>query len=150
MHARGGKKDFVNLHNVEGYKEYDEEEESGIGQRNSEDIVINRRGEELVELCKSLNMVILNGRRVGDPWGKMTSHQYNGSAVVDYVIVSVNLLSSIGNFLVGDFSAWVSDHCNLLYELNVVHDIPIEKEILSNVPKSFRFKEGIGRNSPKL
>ena len=143
LNARTGReKDFVNLHNVEGYKEYDEEEESGIGQRNSEDSVINKRGEELVELCKSLNMVILNGRKVGDPWGKMTSHQHNGSAVVDYVLVSANLIRNVGNFIVGDFSAWVSDHCNLLYELNAVHDIPTEKEILSGVPKSFRFKEG--------
>ena len=72
----------------------------------------------------------------------MTSHQHNGSAVVDYVIVSVNLLRNIGNFVVGGFSAWVSDHCNLLYDLKAVHDIPIEKEILGSVPKSFRFKEG--------
>ena len=68
LNARIGKEqDFFNLHNVECHKDYDEEEESGIGQRNSEDIVINKRGEELVELCKSLNMVILNGRKVGDP-----------------------------------------------------------------------------------
>ena len=76
LNARTGREnDFVNLHNIESHKDYDEEEEPGIRQRNSEDTVINKRGEELVELCKSLNMVILNGRKVGDPWGKMTSHQ---------------------------------------------------------------------------
>ena len=57
--------------------------------RNSEDIsTTDIRGEELLELCKAHNMIIMNGRKTGDPWGKITSYQWNGRAVVDYVIVS--------------------------------------------------------------
>ena len=75
LNARTGReKDFVKSHNNEDYRDYKEEEEFGIVQRNSEDITINKRGEELLELCKSLDMVILNGRKIGDPWGRMTSH----------------------------------------------------------------------------
>ena len=144
LNARTGReKDFVNLHSIERHTDYREEEEPGIVQRNSEDTFINKRGEELLELCKSLNMVILNGRKIGDPWGKMTSHQHNGSAVVDYAIVSGNLLRDIGNFTVGDFSAWVSDHCHLLFNLSSsAQNVSKEREQLASVPKSYRFQEG--------
>ena len=67
---------------------------------------------------------------------------YNGSAIVDYTLVSVNLFREIGHFSVGDFSAWVSDHCHLLFELNSAQNIIKEQEQLASLPKSFRFKEG--------
>ena len=104
LNARTGReKDFVNPHLVDENDNHKEVENMGVIQRNSEDTIVNKRGEELLELCKSLDMVILNGRKAGDPWGKMTSHQHNGSAVVDYVIVSVNLLMKVGYFSVGYF-----------------------------------------------
>ena len=143
FNARTGReKDFVNPHIMDENYNHREAENMGVVQRNSEDTTINPRGEELLELCKSLDMVILNGRKVSDLWGKMTSHQHNGSAVVDYVIVSVNLLSEVGNFSVGEFSAWVSDHCHLLFEVKSVQNIPKQQEKLSELPSSFRFKEG--------
>ena len=43
--------------------------------RNSEDKVIDNRGKELLEICKSLNLVITNGRKPGDMYGKYTSMQ---------------------------------------------------------------------------
>ena len=143
FNARTGReRDFVNSHIMDENYNHREAENMGVVQRNSEDTTINPRGEELLELCKSLDMVILNGRKVGDLWGKMTSHQHNGSAVVDYVIVSVNLLREVGNFSVGEFSAWVSDHCHLLFEIKSVQNIPKQQEKLSGLPGSFRFKEG--------
>ena len=55
--------------------------------RNSEDKVpSDHRGKELIELCKALNLVILNGRKAGDLFGKCTSFQWNGASVVDYVL----------------------------------------------------------------
>ena len=143
LNARTGReKDFVNPHLVDENDNHKEVENMGVIQRNSEDTIVNKRGEELLELCKSLDMVILNGRKIGDPWGKMTSHQSNGSAVVDYVIVSVNLLREVGFFSVGEFSAWVSDHCHLLFEIKSVQNIPKEQEKLAELPSSFRFKDG--------
>ena len=57
--------------------------------RNSEDNVpSDHRGKELLEMCKSLGLLILNGRKVGDLFGKYTSFQWNGSSVVDYVLAS--------------------------------------------------------------
>ena len=45
--------------------------------RNSEDIpTTDIRGEELLELCKAHNLIILNGRKTGDPWGNMISMEW--------------------------------------------------------------------------
>ena len=96
----------------------------------------NIRGEELLELTH--NLVILNGRKTGDPWGKITSYQWNGSAVVDYVITSLDIFKNIPGFKVGDYSPWVSDHCPLLFEMMVSKTVKeIKKEKLEKLPKSF-------------
>ena len=86
--------------------------------RNSEDKApANHRGKELIELCKSLGLVTLNGRKVGDLFGKYTSLQWNGSSVVDYVIVDQSIFPSVSFFKVGDFIPWISDHCAIRFQL---------------------------------
>ena len=86
--------------------------------RNSEDKAPpDYRGKELVELCKTLELVALNGRKVGDLFGKFTSLQWNGSSVVDYVFVDQSLFSSISFFEVGNFIPWISDHCVIRFQL---------------------------------
>ena len=61
---------------------------TAIPPRNSEDTgEINIRGAELLNMCKALNMTILNGRKSGDLFGKYTSIHWNGKAVVDFGIV---------------------------------------------------------------
>ena len=65
----------------------------------------NSRGRILIDLCTALSLRILNGRVVGDLTGKKTCFKYNGSSVVDYVILSpvefsimlITLLSTICN-----------------------------------------------------
>ena len=42
---------------------------------------MNQRGRELLDLCKVNDMIISNGRKIGDLFGKYTSHQWNGSAL---------------------------------------------------------------------
>lgn len=44
---------------------------------------INIYGGKLIEMCKSYNIRILNGRTLSDQEGAYTSCQYNGKAVVD-------------------------------------------------------------------
>ena len=47
-----------------------------IQSRNSEDsLAADHRGKELLELCKSLGLIILKGRKVGNLFGKYTSFQ---------------------------------------------------------------------------
>ena len=54
--------------------------------RNSEDkAAVDTRGRILLELCKTLDLIIVNGRKTGDLFGGITSFQWNGNSVIDYV-----------------------------------------------------------------
>ena len=57
--------------------------------RISEDKSSNKYGSELLKLCKSTNLIILNGRCGLDKGiGKFTESNTRGSSVVDYVLCS--------------------------------------------------------------
>ena len=106
--------------------------------RNSEDArKTNLRGEEMLELCKLLYMNILNGRKTGDVFGKTTSFQRNGNGVVDYVISSHDLFPLIPYFKFGAYIPWVSDHCPLLYKLNVKNTLLANEDDLKDSPERF-------------
>ena len=49
--------------------------------RESFDNSTNQHGKSLIEICKNCNMRILNGRTLGDSFGKPTSHHKNGTSV---------------------------------------------------------------------
>ena len=110
-----------------------------VSTRNSEDnSQVDMRGEELLELCKSLNLNILNGRKLGDIFGKLTSFQWNGQSVVDYVVTSYELFPFINYFAVGGFSPWISDHCPLHFKLQLQEPKTIvPKENIIEYPKRF-------------
>ena len=81
--------------------------------RNSEDKKVNPRGKDLLDICKLNDLLILNGRKTGDIFGNFTSHNWNGSSVVDYGIVSNMITDIIQNFSVGQYIPWLSDHCSI-------------------------------------
>ena len=54
---------------------------------------------------------MLNGRMLGDSIGYYTCHKYNGSSVVDYMIISEELLNSVNYFNVQNLIGTISDHC---------------------------------------
>ena len=81
--------------------------------RNSDDYTTNNRGKDLLDFCKVNDYLIVNGRKMGDMFGNFTSHQWNGSSVVDYFITQNINLDKIFSFSVGDFVPWISDHCPL-------------------------------------
>ena len=81
--------------------------------RNSEDTFVNTRGRELLDFCKTNDYTIINGRKVGDIFGNYTSHQWNGSSVVDYLITPNANYDNILNFSVGAYTPWLSDNCPL-------------------------------------
>ena len=91
--------------------------------RNSKDTATNARGNDLLDFCKVNDYIIINGRKVGDIFGKHTSHQWNGSSLVDYLITPNKDYDKIDSFSVGEYSPWLSDHC------------PIYTEITTNTPK---------------
>ena len=77
----------------------------------------NSRGRILIDLCTALSLRILNGRVVGDLTGKKTCFKYNGSSVVDYVIISSGILNYVNYFIVNALEPHLSDHCSLSFAL---------------------------------
>lgn len=69
--------------------------DTAVGQRHSRDNTVDSRGKDLLELCIANKLRITNGRTFGDTHGKFTCHNYAGSSVVDYFIVSEQLLNDI-------------------------------------------------------
>ena len=87
--------------------------------RNSQDKSIDERGKAILEMCRGLDLTIINGRRTGDIFGKFTCFQWNGNSVVDYVITSGQISQKIPNFWVGEFIPWLLDHCPLNFSLEL-------------------------------
>ena len=77
--------------------------DANIIQRCSEDQKVDDRGKQLNELCISSRMRILNGRTLGDFYGKFTCQTPTGASVVDYVIASEELLKDVIYFHVDSF-----------------------------------------------
>ena len=53
-----------------------------FNQRNSFDNELNNHGKRLLEICRSADIRILNGRLSGDSLGRATFHGRNGTSVV--------------------------------------------------------------------
>ncbi|KAJ4473434.1 hypothetical protein C8J55DRAFT_433844, partial [Lentinula edodes] len=66
--------------------------------RISQDKETNARGLRILQLCDEMNLAIVNGTELESPHrGSYTSHQHNGKAVVDYILVSQALCMLIKN-----------------------------------------------------
>ena len=69
--------------------------------------------------------------------GQFTCHTYNGASVVDYVIGSRDLQSSINNFSIGNINGFFH-HCCLSFVMRVNISGRSEDDIeLTHHPKSF-------------
>ena len=86
----------------------------------------NNSGKLLLSMCKEAGLRIVNGRTIGDIFGNFTCIKYNGCSLVDYTIVSQQLLSQIGYFEVLDFST-LSDHCPIVCSMLVNSKIKVAK-----------------------
>ena len=104
--------------------------------RNSEDKTVNPRGRELIELCKALQLAILNGRKNGDIFGNFTSYQWNGNSVVDYALSTYNLYDQIENFTIGSFMPWISDHCPVHFKIKIF----LKNEVPSTNPRIHKYE----------
>ena len=160
LNARTGNlKDFIEFDKMD-FEEFEEGEDVGIGigselaqnLRNSEDKTVNKRGKELIDICKSYDMLIMNGRKIGDTVGKFTSHQYNGSAVVDYVLSPSRFAQNVSKFSVGTFIPWLSDHCSLHTTLMLSYSKPskdtntmkdVHPGFIWNIDAKAKFENGL-------
>ena len=80
------------------------------------DQTVNKYGRCLVNLCNSNDLSILNGRTRGDMLGKFTCYKSNGSSVIDYAIVSSDLMKQVTYFSVLPLSVY-SCHCPISFAL---------------------------------
>ena len=96
--------------------------------RNSEDDAVNPRGNDLLDMCRSLDLNIINGRKTGDLFGKYTCLKWNGNSLVDYLITSSSVFKKISVFEVGEFLPWLSDHCPLYFTTEISNPVPIDTQ----------------------
>ena len=148
LNARtGNQQDFITNDGVNQMKlDFDYKSDKQISLRNSLDTIKNERGNDLIDLCVSSRMRILNGRTIGDTFGYFTCHKWNGSSVVDYAIVSENLLDYVSYFKVNQTLGDMSDHCCISFKiqasfsnLNLIAS-SINEEIVS-YPIKFKWHE---------
>ena len=90
--------------------------------RRSEDNVVNEYGGDLLKMCNTDNIFIVNGRIGNDPECKLTCHTSRGQSVVDYFIVNGTLLKNIKMFAVSELTP-LSDHCSVSIQLNLDRDL---------------------------
>ena len=64
----------------------------------------------LLSLCKSSQLKILNGRKIGDSLGYYTYYHTNGCSTVDYTLCQQNFMDEIRYFSISP-PTHLSDHC---------------------------------------
>ena len=96
----------------------------------------NNSGKLLLNLCKETGLKILNGRTIGDLQGKYTCMTYNRCSLVDYTLVSPNLLQGIGSFSVSNMTP-ISDHCLIICCLLTCFHNRKTKDTLDTLPGKF-------------
>jgi exonuclease III len=87
--------------------------------RHSQDTNVNSYGRKFIDLCRSVPLRILNGRKLGDLMGNFTCQNPRGRSVVDYCAASPSLFNKISYFRVGHLMPVHSDHCPVDISLKV-------------------------------
>ena len=89
--------------------------------RKSEDNVETCRGRDLIDFCISQDMYVVNGRKLGDTFGKSTCFQWNGTSAVDYLIAQKHAFDMINYFEIQALKPSLSDHCALTFSLEIAN-----------------------------
>ena len=105
MNARTGKKlDFITNNSI---FENIVNRQNGALLRATQDHKSNRYGDLLIDLCKSSDVCIVNGRLYDDAAkGKYTCTMYNGSSVVDYLLTNERDMNQLVYFNVEQFNTF--------------------------------------------
>ena len=79
----------------------------------------NSYGPKFIDLCKTVPLRILNGRVLGDLFGKYTCFTPRGNSTVDYAAVSPRLFKSVRYFSVLSLLPHLSDHSPIQLALKI-------------------------------
>jgi hypothetical protein len=106
--------DFCIDDNIYAIKEFlDYSPDIPINRNNCDKAKLDKHGEHLLSLCKSSGLRILNGRSLGDYFGRFTCYSYVGQpSTIDYMLSSADLLDDVQCFYVNDIDS-MSIHCKL-------------------------------------
>ena len=99
--------------------------------RQSRDTKVDFRGTNLLDMCISQQLRLLNGRIIGDLFGKYTCYKPVDASVVDYAIVSESALNHVLYFRVNDFIPTLSD-CHSKIEWKMAAHYTIVHENINN------------------
>ena len=84
-----------------------------IPRSNSDTQKCNGRGERLLQLCKSTDLRILNGRFFLDTNGRFTCYSYTGKpSTIDYILSSTSLMDKVKYLMVNELTVY-SIHCSI-------------------------------------
>ena len=115
-------------------------------QRNNYDNILNSHGKNLLQVCKNLDLRIINGRVRGDTMGNITYHGRTGVSTVDYIICDQSLFQHVDYFLVKS-PCYLSDHSQLVMGLKIStfsqnnSSEPALVEPLTSLPTQFAWDE---------
>lgn len=112
-----------------------------LGSRKNCDNHINEHGKNVLDICKTGDLRILNGRTKGDSFGKITFHSPQGISTVDYIIASHEMLNLIESLVVKPPSIF-SDHSQIICWIKCSpttssQPIPKTQHKLFNLPKQY-------------
>ena len=120
-------------------------------QRNNYDNILNGHGKNLLQVCKNLDLRIINGRVRGDSMGNITYHGRIGVSTVDYIICDQSLFQHVDYFLVKS-PCYLSDHSQLVMGFKISSfsqnnsSEPTQVKPLNSLPAQFAW----GEDSPVL
>ena len=90
-----------------------------IKPRNNMDKTLNGRGKPFIEMIQAAELIILNGRTLGDIFGEPTCIQPNGVSTVDYCCVSRNFHKHVRSCRIGCICHY-SDHRPVITKFSTV------------------------------
>jgi exonuclease III len=109
--------------------------------RKNLDVTLNNRGNQILDLCISAKLRILNGRKPGDSLGYFTCFQYNGQSTVDYGIASESFFESVLYFHVHKELSELSDHCqiSMAFKCGNIKEQSPQKVTFHKIPDRFKW-----------
>ncbi len=111
-----------------------------LPRRNMDNHPPDEHGKLVIDLCKSFQTRILNGRTSGDRWGNPTRFPINRAenpSTIDYGICSQALLPMVKSFHVSPFSR-LSDHCCISLCLSINFSAAEPPKIVPKPDKTHR------------
>ena len=107
-----------------------------VGPRSTRDLSVNTAGRELIDLCKTYGLYILNGRFQPDKdIGNFIHLCINGSSVIDYGMCTMSLIQHVMNFSVEERTE--SDHLPILITFEGQQDVIFNTSSNENTDMNF-------------